>query len=137
MQIMKTIKTNDSEVLAILRGIKTSLQTQTLNLCWSVKKVNDLDVVTLRFNKPSLKKEESFLEKLYDKLNDTNSLLYHDSYNEKYKETSSGNLVLDTVGDSHYLLTLENEGEDAEVLGNYFEYWRAIKEFDKAVKYYK
>lgn len=64
-----------------------------------------------------------------------NSFIYEEVENLKYKETLSGNLVLDLVGDNHYLLSIEENGK-SEVLGNFFEYGKAELKFDSAVKYY-
>ena len=135
--LMRTIISDNEDVLEVLREIKTSLHTQTLHLCWSVKRrSDDLVDVDLRYMKPKTKAELDFLHKLFEKLSAKNSFIYEEVENLKYKETPSGNLVLDLVGDNHYLLSIEQDGK-SEVLGNYYEYRKAESNFFDAVKYYR
>lgn len=116
--LMRTIISDNKDVLLVLSGIKTSLHTQTLHLCWSAKRREDgLVDVDLRYKKPTTKKELNFLHKLFDKLYAKSSFIYEEVENLKYEETLSGNIVLDLVEDNHYLLSIEDNGK-SEVLGN-------------------
>lgn len=133
----RTLKTDNMEALKILKDIKTSINTQTLELCWSIKTVEGLKEITLDYKKPSSDKEKTFVNNLLERLSETQTLIYDEVDNVKYKETQNGNVVLDRIGEEHYLLCLETEnGKKNEVLGNYFYYDRAVEKFNEAVEEY-